>query len=77
MEDPVIQDAHAGEAVFDWNSTSSEISCLSSLFTTSTSACSRGVLVSAPCPAGDACRFCPGLKQLRRRDARPVREGLP
>jgi len=57
-----------------WQQVAGEILRLSSTFTTSTQACSRGVLVSAPCPAGDTCQFCPGLRQLQQRNARPVRE---
>ena len=57
-----------------WQLVAGEILRLSNTFTTSTQACSRGVLVSAPCPAGDACRFCPGLRQLPLWNARPVRE---
>jgi hypothetical protein len=57
-----------------WQTVAGEILRLSNTFTTSTQACSRGVLVSAPCPAGDACRFCPGLRQLQLRNARPMRE---
>lgn len=47
---------------------------LSKVYTTSTAACPWGVLVSAPCLPGESCRFCPGLKRFRDRDARPVLE---
>lgn len=55
-----------------WQNVAKEILRLSSTVATSSLACPRGVLVSVPCPAGDACRFCPGLKRLQLRDAQPV-----
>jgi hypothetical protein len=45
---------------------------LSAAYTTSTVACRHGVLISAFCMPGNFCEHCPGLKQLRARDARPV-----
>lgn len=51
---------------------------LSNTYTTSTVACRHGVLISALCLPSGVCEHCPGLKQLKARDARPVpARGVP
>jgi hypothetical protein len=72
----MIRDINTGGEILGWRSVADEILRLSNTFTTSTSACSRGVLVSAPCLPSDACSFCPGLRRLKLRDSQPVQKEL-